>query len=290
MARLTKKKQEEQKKICQGKCQRTLVKSTFYNTSDTDFYPDGKIGICKKCCGDLIEEKGFTAFQTLMRMINKPIYDKLYENQGYAKYIRTINSMPQYKDKIYNDSDLFQNKNISVSPALEVELDNDELKSLKYMFGEGYEDRDYAYMKLEFEDYLNKYEVESKTLESLIREIIITQIDIRKARANNQDVKGLLKVYQDLMTSANLKPVQETGSQSVSQESFGTLIKKWENERPIPEPDPKWRDVDGVKKYVETFFFGHLAKLFGKENESKLKDEYDEYIEEYTVRPPREDD
>lgn len=293
---MTTKKETTKKQITKKtciKCGKEQNATNYYSTSDIDFFPDGKIHVCKNCCESIIEEKGFEGFQSLMRLINKPIYDDLYKgSNGAGDYVRQMNSLPQYKNNVYNDSTLFNEpKSISNSKVNKIkakELSEEELQDLIDFFGEGYEEKDYIYLISEYEDYLNRYEVDSKTLENLIKEICLTQLDIRKKRANGEKVDQQQKTLQDLLGSSNLKPVQENSSSSLEQvETFGTLIKKFENEHPIPEPHESWKDVDGIGKYIRTFFLGHLTRVFGKEN--PYQDEYNEVIEEFTVRPPKRD-
>ena len=89
----------------------------------------------------------------------------------------------------------------------------------------------------------------------------------------------------DLMDSAKIKPKQKSDSALVDQNTFGTLIQKWENEEPIPEPKEEWKDVDGIKKYISVWFHGHLSKMFGLDNDNAR--EYEEEIAKYSVEPPR---
>lgn len=276
------------KKVCL-KCHREQALSNFYNTADIELFSDSKMPICKTCVFKHIDEKGFDGFQSIMRLINKPIYQDLFKGD-YKDYIRQVNSLGQWKDVDYNDSDMFKDvKNLEVTKrAKPTELTPDELKDSEDFWTIGYSEAEYIWLNTEYEDYLNRYDVDSKTLENLIREICLVQLDIRNARSAKRDVKNELKAYNDLLTAANLKPVQETGAQAVDQETFGTFIKKLENERPVSTPDPMWADVDNVGKYIRTFFLGNMAKLFGKEN--KFQTEYEDEMQKYTVKPPREDD
>ena len=59
-----------------------------------------------------------------------------------------------------------------------------------------------------------------------------------------------------------------------------------QNEEPIPEPKKEWKSKDWIRKYVSVWFFGNLCKMMGKPN--PFKDEYDEEMEKYTVKPPEE--
>ena len=75
-----------------------------------------------------------------------------------------------------------------------------------------------------------------------------------------------MDTFQSLLGSANLKPVQNNDNALADSQSFGTLIKKFEEEKPIPEPDPEWKDVDGIVKYITVYFLGHLCKMIGIKN------------------------
>jgi len=121
----------------------------------------------------------------------------------------------------------------------------------------------------------------------LFQEIANQRLDIKKKRQQGTGVDRELKTLQDLLGSANIKPVQETGANSTEQATFGTLIKKWENEKPVPEPLEEWEENDWIKKYVLVWFLGHLCKMMGIKN--KLSEMYEEEIGKYTVEIEEED-
>ena len=127
------------------------------------------------------------------------------------------------------------------------------------------------------------YEMDSYSTESLFQEISLQKLDIRKKRKAGDSVDKELKTLQDLLRSANIKPVQESAATSSDQVTFGTLIKKFENERPSPEPLPEWMDADWIRKYVVVWFFGNLCRMMGKEN--PYQEEYDKEMAKYTVDP-----
>lgn len=284
----SKNKKPPKRKDC-VKCEKSQALGNFYN-ANSSFFPDNKLHVCKDCALNIAEEEGFEGFQSLMRMINKPIYEELYKGD-IGDYVRQMNSLPQYRKVIFTDSDMFKEmKNQEkMKRAKPKELTETELKEAEDYFGRGYEESDYIFLKYEMDSWSSQYDMDSKALEDLIKEVCLTQLDIRKRRGDNRDVDKQLKTLQDLLGSSNLKPMQETGNQAGDiHETFGGLIRKFENERPIPEPDDAWRDVDGIGKYIRTFFFGHMAKLLGKEN--KFQHEYDETIGEYTVNPHKDED
>jgi len=268
------------KKTCL-KCSKEQVFSNFYSTTDTDYYEDGKLPICKGCCQRNIEAKGFEGFQALMRMINKPIYDDLFKGD-YFEYVKNINSLPQYRSNTFLDSSLFKdNKSLELTKrAKPKDLTADELREAEDFFGLGFSEQEYIWLNSEFEDYGSQFDISAKPMQNLIREICLTQLDIRNKRTAKQDVKNELKTLQDLLGSSNLKPMQETGAPSIDQETFGTLIKKWEDSTPIPD-DEMWKDTDTIGKYLKVWFTGHLMRMFSIEN--KDEEEYYAEINKYTV-------
>ena len=86
------------------------------------------------------------------------------------------------------------------------------------------------------------------------------------------------------MNSANILPRQNSMDAVSEGQTLGTLIEKYENSRPIPEPDPDFKDVDGIGKYITVFFLGHMSKVLGIKN--RFSKTYEDYMANYTVKPP----
>lgn len=146
--------------------------------------------------------------------------------------------------------------------------------------------RIYWMRKLKFDDGA---ELDAGT-EALIRQICSLEIDINKERAEGKTPDKLITALNTLLGSAQLKPDQRKDDISKADAStpFGVWIKRWENERPIPEVDPSMKDVDGIKKYIATWFHGHLAKMLGlKKAELKL---YEDEVARLRVERPEYDD
>lgn len=267
------------KKVCE-KCQLNKSIGEYYN-ADKMFFTTGKLHICKDCALKIVEENGHDGLLGLLRMLNKPFYQDLFK-EDVGDYVRMMNSMPQYRNVAFIQSDTLAelSNSSSIKRAKPKELSSEDLRESEDFWGIGYTESEYIWLNLEYADYLDRYEVDGKTLENLIREICLVQLDIRTARASKRDVKNELRAYNDLLTAANLKPVQETGAQSVDQESFGTLIKKWEDTRPIQDSE-EWEKNDSVGKYLKVWFTGHLMRMFSLEN--KDEQEYFEEINKYTV-------
>ena len=125
--------------------------------------------------------------------------------------------------------------------------------------------------------------------EALIRQICNLEIDINRDRAAGKSIDKNVNALNTLLGSASLKPTQKTENEAGMENTpFGVWIHRWENELPVPEVDPEFEDVDGIIRYFEIWFKGHLAKMLGLKNAaSKL---YEETIQKMRVERPEYDD
>lgn len=271
-----------------------------YYASASPFHSNfGKLPVCKKCIWKYAEKDNgdLKIISNTLRMLDRPFQTDLWEatilesekskKETFKTYMKNL-GLKQNRELTWEDSN-FKNEEVNIDDFKKAnsEITSEEMDYLKRFWGDGLDLNSYIRLQTEYEDWTNRYECDSKGMETLIQEICLTQLDIKTRRAKGEKVDAQLKTLQDLLGSSNLKPVQETGANAVEQESFGTLIKKFEKDKPIPEPDPAWKDVDGIAKYIKTFFFGHMAKAMGIEN--KYQDEYEDEIAKYTVEQDSED-
>ena len=91
-----------------------------------------------------------------------------------------------------------------------------------------------------------------------------------------------------MLDTAKLQPKQNSGESISDAQTFGTLIDKWENTRPIPEIDEDLRDVDNICTYIDCFYRGHLAKTMGLKN--GFSNLYSKIMKKYTVEKPEYSD
>ena len=154
-------------------------------------------------------------------------------------------------------------------------------------WGKGFTPDQYQFLEEEYKDWTTKNVCKTKAQEELFRNIALAQLDVRIARQSGGDVSKAQKALQDLMNSANILPKQNSDNILADTQTFGTLLKKFEETRPLPEPDPAWRDVDGIRRYVDTWFYGHLSKALGIKNDNAAQ--YAEEVSKYTVDRPSDE-
>lgn len=154
-------------------------------------------------------------------------------------------------------------------------------------FGEGFSDEDYLFLQKEYEDWTSRHECQTKAQEEIFKDICFNRLRNLKALRNGEDVKDISAAFDRMLNSGKLQPKQNYNESTSDAQTFGTLIKKFEETRPLPEIDPALKDVDQIGKYIDVFFRGHTCKMVGIENAySHL---YTDEMKKYTVNLPEYD-
>lgn len=197
-------------------------------------------------------------------------------------YIRNTNLRPFFQ-KTYDDT---LNEMIITgdndSPTEEGEEVSEELKKF---WGYGYTPEEYINLQYQYDDWITRCECNGKAQEEIFKNLCLAQRNISVAqRTGGKALIDAQRSFQDLLGTANLKPVQNSKDSVAENNTFGTLIKKWEDEDPIPEPDPEWKDVDGIVRYITVYFLGHLCKMMGIKNSYSAA--YEKEMAKYTVERP----
>ena len=232
--------------------------------------------------------------KAVLQKINRPFIESLYkasieaiQTEGaekvrstvFQQYAATIMALPQYSRLTWADS-------VFDPDETPVELVDNRTarKDIKTIFGSGFTESDYLYLQDQYDDWRSRTQLDTKSQETYVVQICLQLLDIYKDRRNNRDVSSKLKALDTLMNAANLQPKQNVSNAATDSLTFGQLIEKWENEKPIPEPAEEFKDVDGIGKYIRVWFSGWLAKAMGLRN--AYTEECEQYINQYSVSKP----
>lgn len=203
------------------------------------------------------------------------------------QWIVIIKSLPQYCKKKFIDSE-FEIDIEYDSSSEDIKIIQKTLKKAKKRFGSGYSNEDLMFLENEYQDWITRYPCENKSQELLFKRICFKELEIDKAQKDGKDTKELDATLQNLMGSLNIKPSQKTSNTLTDNLTFGQLIDKWEQDKPIPEPEEEFRDVDKIGLYIDVFFKGHLSKMMGLKN--AFSSLYEKFMSKYTVTKPQYDE
>lgn len=281
------------------KCNEFHDKRSFYKDKRyaSGFYPQ-----CKK---SLVEEATDFDVKTgeykdnrektieVFKKLDLPFIDELYNQAltttemelgelnratAFQHCLTIVKTLPQYVNLTFKDSDYASD---------DVESSGKQArKEIKKKFGVGYSESDYLYLQEQYDDWRARTEIDSKAADMYVMQICLQNMDIDKDRKAGKDVTNKLKALDILMNSAKLQPKQNVSNSINDSLTFGQLVEKIENEKPIPEPDPEFRDVNNIGKLLRVYFSGHLSKALGLKN--SFSEEYEKEIDKYTVESPKQ--
>lgn len=151
----------------------------------------------------------------------------------------------------------------------DADLDDISRDTIAY-WGPGYDAEKYQYLeqrRLYWENSLPDGFTIDASIETMIRQICCMEDDINRDRSMGKSVEKQVGMLDKLVNSLNQRIGKDgEGNAAFDKTPFGVWIDRWENKRPVAEPDPDFQDVDGVIRYITTWFLGHLCKMLGIKN------------------------
>lgn len=289
-------------------CGREYVETNYYN-SNSEFYSNiGKVPYCKQCIekfyqqyydkytneGCLTPEK--KALQRLCMIFDIYYNESVFNTAVDSARKREMNISPmgaymkmiqlsQYKGKSYENTICeAEQENFVMASISDMSGETTVDQKTIDFFGSGFTDEDYKYLKREYDDWTARHECNTKAQEEVFKRICFKQLEILKATRRGEETKNLDATFQNLLDTAKLQPKQNSGDATAENQTLGTLIDKWENERPLPEIDEELKDVDRIGLYIDTFFKGHTCKMLGEKN--AYSNLYSSMMKKFTVDKP----
>lgn len=237
------------------------------------------------------------------------IYDMVERSAGVHSRIRNYigrTNIIRYIDKTYDDTlaeesmlaaDSYEDKEVK-QPAVngnepngaeEAEAKPVPQEILEF-WGTGFTLDFYEELERRYARWTEGKNVTDPAEEALYKQVCLLESMINRDTALGKPIDKNVAALNNVLGSMNLKPAQkkDDGDAALEGVPFGVWVRRWENTRPIPEPDPAFKDVDGIVRYITIWFFGHLCKMLNIRNSyCKL---YEEEIEKLRVSRPEYED
>lgn len=311
----TKDKRTKKSKFVCFHCGNEYVETNYYKSNSLFYRSIGKIPYCKQCIekfykyhfekytneGCLYPEK--KAIKRVCMALDIYYNDDVFNSaiNKVKESSTNISPMGQYMRIIqlnqYNRNNETYEHTITKEEQREFVLntspedisDNAKIdEETVDFFGKGFDAEDYIFLKREYSDWTARHECKTKSQEEIFKDICFNRLQNLKALQRGEDTKDITASFQKLLDSGKLQPKQNSGDTMADNQTFGTLIDKWENERPLPEIDEELKDVDKIGLYIDVFFRGHLSKMMGLKN--GLSNLYTKFIKKFTVEKPEYND
>lgn len=279
--------------------------------ADTAFYFDknyvtDRYPICKRCLLKMVEQRTNDkdkpnetkeSVQRVLRMMDRVYDDKFYSecvkgaldgvkeknrSSPFQTYIVALQSLPQWKGKTWEDSE-FGEDAVSISQA-EINENSRILKNGRKRFGNDYKPEDLVWLENEYQDWVTRHECNTKPQEELFKNLSLNRLERKQAVKEGKPTKEIDKTFQELLGTQNIQPRQTSMDTLADAQTFGTLIQKFEETRPLPEIDPDLQDVDKIGLYIDVFFKGHTSKMLGLKN--TFTHIYENFMSKFTVKKP----
>ena len=288
------------------KCNNFLSRDMFYSSND---YAAGLFPVCKRCLLEMVEQRKKKtdppketkeSVKRVLQFMDLPYIDSLYESSiktvadevneknrksPFLAYMVPLKSLPQYKNKTWKNSEF----ELGYLSDVEIVEENQKMiENAKKRFGYGYSNEDYMFLENEYQDWITRYECNSKAQEESFQRLSFKKWEIMNATKRGQPTKDLDKTYQDWLGTANIQPKQINMNAVSDAQTLGTLIQRYEETRPLPEIDPELQDVDNIGLYIDAFFRGHTSKMLGIKN--AFSNIYENVMAKFTIKPPEYDD
>lgn len=177
--------------------------------------------------------------------------------------------------------------------AEETVSDQEEIPKEDLAFwGSGYSSKStYDELNQKYEQWTSNLGELDPAEQAIYKQICVLEYTINKDSAAGKSIDKHVNALNQLLGSANLKPAQKKADEAdagFDTTPMGVWIARWEKDLPIPEPDPEFKDVDNIVRYIEIWFKGHLSKMVGLKNSySKM---YEDEINKLRVERPEFED
>ncbi len=258
----------------------------YYNPKVVEFAKQSEKNTCAIYLSkiNIVPHTGKTFIDTLREETEQYVLSrKAEEDEKRSALIdevsRLKDELQKYKEKEAADTQEQKDMN---------EIDPEIVK----LWGPGYTADEYNSMTYEYTSWLmgvnNGEEPDFRMQQGLIQ-LCKINTDIARARSSGaySPVSSLYKQYSDTLKKYGLSIETEEES-TFSERGLGTLIKMWEETKPVPEAPPDLRDVGKLWKYISIWFTGHLSRMYGLKN--KFTKMYEDEISKYKVMPEDDED
>lgn len=276
----------------------------------------GYLPICCDCVEELYEKyvhelrderKAMRRICMLLDMYwHDDLFDMVEKQEKVKSFVRSYigkTNMNRYSDKSFDDT--LQEEAAAKMARMQAraaeigfvdESDDEEIvdrhtieipAQVINFWGPGFDPEFYLELERRYKEWTDGVDTSVPSVRSLYKQICILEARINKSIAAGESIKDDMNLLNTVLGNLELKPSQKKDDADTSLDKipFGVGIGWCEQHKPISEPAPEFKDVDGIVHYISAWFYGHLAKMVGIKNiKSQI---YEDEIAKWGVERPR---
>jgi hypothetical protein len=285
-------------------CEKDRGLAEFYK-HDAPIYKDKKYPICKICIknklklDDPLSNVAIESVKNVMLDMNKPfIYDLWLTSIDevkktgkkdifgiYKKNVDQNNATATWKDSEFNKSiKVKENNNQDEYEDIRIEnqvnIDKDELESLKEIYGHGYPDEEYVLFEKKFRKLKPSFQLPTTMHEEYLREYCVNKVKetLAKARGEFKEAKEWSMMAKEAAEAGKLKPSQMSKADlSKGLDGFGQLSRMVEQHSDILPLLPKFTQQPKDKVDITLWLYINYVRDLQGLPEADYKDIYNFY-------------
>ena len=262
---------------------------------------NGYLPVCRQCVEEMFNNYKQSmgdeskALRRLCMMFDVYWSPKLYETAVVAakstsiitEYFGRANiyqcAGKTYDNTLEEDAGMPSGADAELQQALSAQEEYVVTKDDIDAWGDGFTPEYYASLNRRYKEWTNGREVADHAERSLYRKLSLVDEQMARAAASGESIDKYIGSYNKLLDAVGAKPSQSASDEYMST-PLGVWLKRYENERPLPQVDPELRDANKLVRYINIWYRGHMAKMMGVKNAySKM---YDEEIAKIRVEHP----
>lgn len=260
------------------KCHKTRAIPSFY--SNRNPLLGDEMSLCKACAKEHYDvENNIEHLHNILRLLDIPFILERWnfcmnseKPDKLGEYLRQLNSLPNWKDLHYVDSTKIDGEEVTTQHDLLLQTDPEFQDNAKFWGNKKYSQDDYEFLNEAYQELCQDRKPTTFSIKNSYKNVARTQLQAQKALEDGATTEydRLMKTLSTLMGDANIKGSQMTGDNGI--ESWGEMVRKIEEQRPVLAPSGEFVDVDRLQGYVEKWFTKHFARVFGVDDSPVSED------------------
>lgn len=243
-----------------------------------------------------MDQNNIESVKTTLQRIDKPFIEKVWksaednESDTVGTYFRMVNSLQQYKNSTWADSDfegekdteIYKHKFDNIDEIEEIQTDDGLVhltKEIALKYGSGYTNREYLSMEKFYRDMTYSHDINTPQLKKQLIYLCKLQVWMDRALESGNDsaFKNFNDRYERILQSSGFRPIdRKSTDESTGLRSFGVIFEEVEK-KGFVEPYPIEENLDLVEVTLREYI-NYVRRLIGHDKITEIPKEMTEEL------------